>query len=456
MKQYNSNTDFSFVMDVAKSFTQVEADGPRMIIKGVASNTRRDLVGDAFTRQGLESIKQAIEEGIIDSDGDRVHVPLRSGHGEEWEHVLGDIIKAEIDDEENLWITAELDEDSSKAHDLYRKLTKGNAKGKKVKLGLSVRGKVTKYHFVWDPELGKQVPRFDNMLIKEVSVTQKPANPTPYPLAISKSLLNDPGYAQALEESMDDQTPKDMVIHPAQAADTTELKNVEGEAAAEQNEIAADQANIGLQESTPEADAVAEGNIETPQAPSEPQRVSDTPAEDSDSNDVPAGYAAVTTPESEPQEAAPQDVAVVTEPVVAEPSDSLKTQIDALIAQIEALRGQVESLKAQPPVEAQKALEEVTEPAIPEPVAEEVSLDERIALAVTKAFETMGLATVAKEVEAVKSLVDEMSQQPNDKSISVIKAKDEQDMNDPMAKFKTLRESGKDSISAAFGAAVRR
>lgn len=467
MKHYDSNADFSFMMDVAKSFTEVEAAGPKMVIKGVASNTKKDLQGHAFTRAGLESIKQAIEEGILDEDGDRIHVPLLSGHGQEWEHVLGDITKAEIDGEDNLWITAELDEDSSRAHDLYRKITKGNSKGKKAKLGLSVKGKVTKYHFAWDDKLGERVPRFDNLLIKEVSVTQKPVNPTPYPLAISKSLISDPGYAQALEDSMTtevdvtkNQQEDGYSAHPANQVSDTEHKNIGGSEALQN---AAEAANAPLEPvSQEEADAaVAASSVDASTAPSEPQRVSDTPAQDSNANDVPDGYTVINPPESETQQEASQQE-VTTAPAEAAPAQNLQSSVDSLAQMVEALRQQIEALRSPEPVEAQKAQTEevVTEPVVTEPATpvqtEEVSLDEKIALAVTKALESTLAIKVTQEIDAVKSLINDLSEQPVDKSISVQKAKDAEDANDPHRKYSDLRQKGQDPIAAAFGAAKAR
>ena len=115
---------------------------------------------------------------------------------------VGSITKAEIDDSENLWITAELDPTSNKAKELFIKVSKGNAVGRKPQLGLSVKGKATKYRFGIDPETQDKVTYLDHVLIEEVSVTSKPKNPTPYPLAIAKSLTADPEYTQALEDHM--------------------------------------------------------------------------------------------------------------------------------------------------------------------------------------------------------------------------------------------------------------
>ena len=441
-KHFDTKTDFSFAMEVSKSYAEVEThdDGTstKMYITGVASNTRRDKQDQRFTRVGLEAIKTAIEEGIYDSEGEWTEVPLLSGHRKEWDDVLGYVTKAEIDDEENLWITAELDETSSTARELYRKVSKGNSRGRKPKLGFSVRGTVTKWHPVFDPEVQKSVPHFDNLLIKEISVTQQPANPTPYPIAIAKSLLNDPENAQALEETMPEQN--DTVLHPAQAENNTELKNVEGEVAAEQNEIAADVANLELQ-NVDAAEVVDNTTIDAPDAPPEPQRVSQTVAEDSDANDVPPGYVAAPHSASETQEAPTQEVTTDPAPSADPAGTNLLDLVAHLQDEVEKLRAAVEAQ----PVETQKA---EAEPATPVTV----DMDEKIALAVSKAFESFGLKKIVDDMQVVKSAVEDVLETPVDQHISVRKAKDADDENDPMVKYNKLKAEGTDPIMAGLSA----
>lgn len=449
-KIYDTNSDFSFAMDISKSYAIYESGDDDnivmtdMMIKGVASSTRKDLQGDQFSRDGLESIREAIENGIENADGERVRVPLLSGHKPEWEDVIGEIVKAEIDNEDNLWITARLDEDSNKAQELYRKLSK-----KKVKLGLSVKGTVTKYKLKWDEVLNKQFPIFDNLLVKEISVTQQPVNPSPYPLAIAKSLRDDPNYAIALEENMTEVTKsgEDTFVHPAQADNNTELKNVEGEVAAEQNENAAEAANVELSNENIE-EVVENTTLETSEAPAEPQRVSDVPAEDSNANDVPEGYVAHPQSGSDTQDAPTQEV--TTDPASADPVQKLTSTLNELLEQIRSAQSELETLKAKnEPVETQKAMTAET-------ATLDADLDTRIATAVAKAFETVGINALVKEVEVMKSSVESLSAQPADRSISVSKAKDEQDANDPVVRYKELIDSGLDPLTAAMSAAYKR
>lgn len=445
MKTYDTNIDFSFVMDIAKSFAQVEhVDGTpqtTMFIKGVASSTRRDLQDERFSREGLVSLEKAFNEGILDDDGNLVRVPLRSGHKQEWEDVLGEVVKAELDQEDNLWITAQLDEDSYKAQELYRKLSKN-----KVKLGLSVKGQVTQYHFEWDKEIQKALPVFNHITPRELSVTQKPVNPSPYPLAIAKSLLADPNYETALEESMKDVTKSgtDEVLHPAQAQNNTELVNLQEEEGKVQLDNAAADANLELRDGEDVVTKVVDNTtLDTTEAPAEPQTV--TPAEDSNAQaaqtKVPAGYVAAPNSEAVVQEETTQEV--TTAPATSDPVDKLSNSIGDLLAQVQALQAELESLKK--PVEAQKALTDTA--------TQEENLDDRITLAVTKAFESLGLPTLVKELDVVKSSVQELASQPVDRSISVQKAKDEEDNNDPLVRFRNLKEKGFNPLAASIHAA---
>lgn len=384
--------DFSFAMTVAKAEGEETPEGviKTMRIKGVASNTRRDLEDHQFTVQGLESIKKAIEDGLVDEDGDWSQIPLRSGHRGEWEDVLGYVTHAEIDDQQNLWITAELDPDSSKARELYIKVSKGNVHGRKAKLGLSVKGQTTKYHFGMDPEAKRRVTYLDNLLVEEISVTQKPKNPTPYSLAIVKSILADEELEQSMTEELDITKGEDVREHPALVKTEEELAEEAANAAAE---------------------AAAHQHV------------------------------------SNESEAPVQEV--TTEPVVAEPNQNadLVAQISALTQLVQSLQADVAAIKNQP-TSVQKAIEDepvvTAESVLPQ---QDENLDQKISVAVTKAFSDLGIAS---QITNLQTVLDTLSQQAQDKSFSVSKAKDDEDSTDPTVIMNKLIEEGADPLAAAF------
>lgn len=421
---------FKFPMTITKAHDEHTADGTitKMVIKGVASNTRRDKEDHQVTVEGLYSIQKAIEDGILDEDGEWSYVPLRSGHREEWEDKLGDIVKAEIDDDENLWIVAELDVDSSKARDLYVKVSKGNAHGRKPQLGLSVKGKATKYRFGVDPETSTRVTYLEKLTIDEVSVTSKPKNPTPYPLAIYKSLI-------PMEEStMKNELEQDntSVVLP-DAAGTDQIA----------------QAIAKAHEAAPYTDGT-EANAEVPvnptaaEAEARQEVVADAADTTIERQDVPAGY--VAHPHSGETPNPPQAEAVAP----ASDSDSvtrLASSVEALTNLVSQLRNDVDALRNQ---NVQKAEPDAQATSVT--LAHDEDIEARVTVAVTKAFSdqlaNLGLGSLVDEIQVVKSKIEELQQQPNDRSISVSKAKSE-DENDPYVRMRRLKESGLDSISAA-------
>lgn len=165
----------------------------------------------------------------------------------------------------------------------------------------------------------------------------------------------------------------------------------------------------------------------------------------------------LTTSESETQNAeAVADAETVAELNVAE-------QLAAVAAIVTELRSQVELLKADR--EAQKGTTEVVvEPVILAADATEVNanavttVDEQVTLAISKALENLGfgsLSKIADELTVVKSGLADLAEQPVDRSISVSKAKDEEDQNDPFVRMRGLKEKGLDPLSAAFGSLTK-
>lgn len=462
------DNNFSFMMDIAKSFTALDSEGEeKLIIRGIASGTERDRQGDSFSKEGLLSIKKAVEEGLVDEDGDWTPIPLRSGHRTEWDDILGWVTKADIDENNHLWIEAELDKDSSKALDLHRKLTKGNRHGRKVKLGLSVRGTVTEYHFGFDPEVKKSFPKFDRMQLKEISVTQKPVYPTPVYLAIAKSLTADPEYQRGMEESMtqadntnvqvekseqDSFTPRAFTEEGMEeTAKTVEAARTEG----------VDHKDATVNEAAEEVnkhneDATADPRYEEPNLPQEvEERVENDPesqvsdedeaANNDNKSDVPAGYVAVGG--NNASEAKPEEVQEVsTDPEVPSELDEVKSSINQISEMISTLKAEVD--KIQSSREVQKAQPDEVQEATSENTSDD--MNSRIAIAVAQAFKELGLDKISGQVEAVKSAVDEISSQPVDKSISVSKAKDEDDESDPTVRYRKLVDSGVDPIRAGL------
>ncbi len=138
----------------------VEESG-KMIVEGVASTLNVDHDKERMSADALKSMAR-----IINTTG----VPLRVEHSQADNAVIGTVNKAWIDERNQLWIKATLDESHPAAGILYKGLKEG------VKMGLSVGGYVQRATQEMVEGVGKMVNTFYDVLLDEVSVTQKPSN----------------------------------------------------------------------------------------------------------------------------------------------------------------------------------------------------------------------------------------------------------------------------------------
>jgi HK97 family phage prohead protease len=182
------DNDFDLTMTIAKAYEETREEGDNVrYVSGRASGINLDRDGERMAPTAIQAFKKAIDEGIIAFNGEKSEVPLRSGHRDEWDDILGWIVSAEIDKSSDLWITAEL-EPTSRANDLYKALTTPRKAGRPNELGFSVGGKIKKASRQWDAELQRSVITFDDVALKEVSVVGKPSYPTAYVEALMKSV----------------------------------------------------------------------------------------------------------------------------------------------------------------------------------------------------------------------------------------------------------------------------
>jgi HK97 family phage prohead protease len=339
----------------------------------------------------IDALAKAIDDGMVLPNGKWSMIPLRTKHDMEWDSILGWITKAETDENYNLWIEAELDPTNSTAVGLYKKLVEGDKPGKPLQLGLSVGGKIKKASYEWNHEFQKKVRIIEEVILKEVSVTSSPANPPTYIDVLAKSVnweeILPPNEELVLQErTMDDlnknDDPKDTEVVATLETD------VEGNAAetattesAAQAEPAAEEAATTTTEDTQEAEA--------------------EPAVDT---------AETVTPKTEPEAETPNEVTL--ESVVAQLQQFLNKDKGS----------ETEVTKSEPSNEENSDLDLAK--------ALGPDLDARIATAVANAltsFATEHLAPIAEQVKLVKSELDEISEQPLDKSSVKRQAKDGQD-----------------------------
>jgi HK97 family phage prohead protease len=150
--------------------TVVDIDN--MYIEGIASTTNVDHDGERMAPEAIDAmIEQVNKTGI----------PLMNEHQKGWDSKMGDIFQAWKDDRGQMYIKAKLDKDSSRAIDLYKAMKKG------LQVGLSVAGFIKRSAQELVDGLGKRAKTFYDVVLKEISVTNRPSNFDTWLIAKSQS-----------------------------------------------------------------------------------------------------------------------------------------------------------------------------------------------------------------------------------------------------------------------------
>ena len=432
MEMYSNSNPFEINMYVEKSYE--EGENHKKKIRGVASGPKKDRQGHMFSSEGIMSIQKAIEEGHIDADGDWSEIPLVYEHETKWDSEIGWVTKAEIDDEGQLWIEAELDESSNKAMELYKRLTTPKRNGKMRQFGLSVKGKVTQYHKVWDEVMKSFVPVFNNMQLDEITVTSQPCYPADAYLAIAKSLNYQEDTMSTetnnVEKSLFNKNQiRDMPNEEKEELLEELVEDVNENDDVENTEVVE---NEVVEESTTEvnpttdADTVNTAGDET--APIEEPRVEREGALADEENEekAPHGYAVHPLNTEEAFGDVEKSITDLTSRL-----RKLEEAIDTLIVKESAPA--VETVEEGETVEVQKS----------EGNSELDKFESIVADAIGK---------LAGELEVVKSLVEEVAKDPSDKSINIVKSKSDEAATTPEEHYRKLVEEGTNPIRAALEA----
>jgi len=406
------STDFKLTMPIKKSYRK-DIDGvSHMYIAGLASGVNLDYHGEKMAKSAIHAFAKAIEEGIYLPDGELSLIPLRSGHRDEWDDVLGYVTKAEIDSDFNLWIEAELDEDSSTARDLFTKLNSPPRPNKPLKLGFSVGGKIKKASYDWDETIKARVKVIEDVLLREISVVGSPAYPTAYVEALQKSVKWDELSQEQVQESNMTQT--DVQGQKVEETDAAVVKSTE-ESSDAQTVVKSDESAADVKTEESQNDSVTKN---TEEAPAETQ---DTETD---------------VTKSETVEVTPLEATV----------EALVKSVQTLTASVLAITDRLEK-SSDTPAEVEVVVTETQEETV------EKALETRVAESIESLlfkFKTETIDVMASELQAVKQSLEDISGQPLDKSVAVHSAKQEEDKS-PLAQFEKSIANG-DSI---FGAAVK-
>ncbi len=155
-----SNEGFAFTFYIEKAIVG-ENPNEDYIIEGVASTTNVDHDKERMSLKSLNTMATIINEKSV---------PLRLEHQKDDNAIVGQVYSANVDDRNQLWIKARLDKNHPASSLLYKSLKEG------VKLGLSVGGRVKKAVRELSEATGNMVKTFYDVILDEVSVTQRPAN----------------------------------------------------------------------------------------------------------------------------------------------------------------------------------------------------------------------------------------------------------------------------------------
>jgi hypothetical protein len=161
--------DFTFKFYIEKAMPIIEKE---MEIMGVASTVNTDHDNERMAKEALISMAN-----VINKDG----VPLRMEHMKTDDAIVGRVYEAEVDERNQLRIKARLDSKHPVASIMYDSIKKG------MKMGFSVGGRVKNAVKEFSEATGKMVKTFYDVVLDEVSLTQRPANYDSW--LISKSIM---------------------------------------------------------------------------------------------------------------------------------------------------------------------------------------------------------------------------------------------------------------------------
>jgi chemotaxis protein histidine kinase CheA len=151
--------EFEFQFFIEKAIPSEESD--ELYVEGIASTMNVDHDSE---RMSLDALKAMVN--VVNTKG----VPLRIEHQKGDDEIIGIVNKAWIDERNQMKIKAQLDKTNTVAKLLHDSLKKG------TKLGLSVGGAVRKAIKEISEKAGGIVKTFYDVVLKEISVTQRPAN----------------------------------------------------------------------------------------------------------------------------------------------------------------------------------------------------------------------------------------------------------------------------------------
>ena len=164
------NTEFEVFVPITKS--TIAANGKRYI-QGVASGVAEDRDGERVTANCVKSMVRQIKAGGI---------KLTSSHQQDWMTTIGDIVEGDADEQtDEMIVKAELP--AAGEDPIADKAWKETHTGR---LGFSVGGKLVQAFFERN-DMGKRRKALDDVLLRHLCLTEKPAYGQSFAEAVCKT-----------------------------------------------------------------------------------------------------------------------------------------------------------------------------------------------------------------------------------------------------------------------------
>lgn len=417
-----------------KSYDRYEDGIRRFYVGGLASATNLDLEQERMAETAILAFQRSIEDGLFTSDGRWSQIPLRSGHRGEWDDILGYIVNCSVDESWNLFIEAELDPLNPNAMSLWNKMQRGDQPGRPLELGLSVGGYVVAAGTEWEDSLQTYVKVYYDVALQEVSVVGKPANPLAYVHALSKSVdwNRVKGHTVLMTEEEVMRKNKDIV---AKADETLEESVVDKSNETEITEEVVDKAEEAVTEEVAKDEQVEETDaIEKATDEVEVEEVEKT------------ADAVVESQQVEEEVAKSTDPLELLTSQVAELAKGLTTLSDIVVSLVKTEEVEEEAQAVEKSVEEEQVVETDAPLEIAEKAVDSVSTEtlEKTATAID---------LLVKSVEILKQRVEELENEPVDKSLAVREADTPTDPFELLKAIKAEGVNGKDYLNAAIALA---
>ena len=225
----NKTQKFKISLPIIKTRIEIhkDKDGNEKevrFVEGLASGTDKDLHGDKMAPSAIQTMADSLKLHVIN---------LNDEHNTSWQSELGEIVKLEVTEKDDLRIEAKLN-DMSKSTDLWYALTDLNKK-----LGLSIGGYVKEYEMEKD-ESGDEptwIRVYKDIELDHIAVTSRPAYPKAWVSVISKSIKTSEETLKEVKKRVPASYSKEQTLKELAHKIVQSIQNMEADLLLEMTEV---------------------------------------------------------------------------------------------------------------------------------------------------------------------------------------------------------------------------